>query len=399
MKYAYYILKRRIEDIFIYPFILIGKVIAFLTHNKREFEIYFFIPFYHTGGAENVHAQIAKAVGNHNCIIYFTKKSNDTTYLQQFKESNCVIKDISKYTDNKWFYFLNLIFRGFIASHINAQKKQPIIFNAQCNFGYKISPWVNKNISQIELIHSFNSFSWIRLPFLPFIHKTIMISKVRIENHLEQYKNLQVPSSFYSKIIYIPNGIKLPESVVNKDFNGNLTILYVGRGSREKRTHIVAELASEIKNKNPEINFVFVGDVENTIPEKLKQFCIFKGIIDNVAELEEMYKQAHILIISSSTEGFPMVVMEAMAMGCAIIATPVGDLPIHVLNNINGQIVSEVNNENKIIAEMKDAIISLNANREMLKQISHNNINYANLNFNISNFNSAYKQLVKHKLQ
>lgn len=395
MKYDYYILKRKIEDIFIYPFIFIGKTIAFLKPGKKEYNIYFFFPFYHTGGAENVHAQIVKATGNSNCIIFFTKKSTDSTYLKQFKESNCEIKDISKYTDNKWLYFLNLIYRGIISEYINTQKNKPIVFNGQCNFGYKISPWINKRISQIELIHSFNSFSWIRLPFLPFINKTIMISKVRIEDHVEQYKNLQVPLQFNSKIQYISNGITLPENTFNKDFNGNLNVLYVGRGSKEKRTHIIAELANKIKKNNPEINFVFVGDVENAIPDNLKQFCILKGKMDSVDELEKIYSQAHILIISSSTEGFPMVVMEAMAQGCAIIATPVGDLPIHVVNNINGQIVTEVNDENKIIEEMKNAITFYHSNREILKKISLNNIHYANLNFNISNFNNAYKQLLK----
>ena len=46
----------------------------------------------------------------------------------------------SKFTDHKEFYFLNLIFRGIVSGYINKQKEKPIVFNGQCNFGYKISP-------------------------------------------------------------------------------------------------------------------------------------------------------------------------------------------------------------------------------------------------------------------
>jgi hypothetical protein len=38
---------------------------------KKEYRVFFFFPFYHTGGAEKVHAQIANATGGNDCIIFF----------------------------------------------------------------------------------------------------------------------------------------------------------------------------------------------------------------------------------------------------------------------------------------------------------------------------------------
>jgi len=394
LTYNHYILKRKIENIFIYPFVLLGRCIALFKPLDKEYTIFFFFPFYHTGGAEKVHALITQAVGNNNCIIFFTKKSSDTTFLNNFKQSNCVIKNISTYTDNKWLYFLNLIYRGIITNYINHQKTKPIVFNGQCNFAYKISPWINKEIKQIELIHSFNSFSWIRVPFLPFIHQTIMISKVRIENHLEQYGKLNIPLSFNNKIVYICNGITLPVQPTQKDFTTPLQILYVGRGTEEKRVHIVAEIAEKIHATNPEIVFTLAGDVENAIPYSLKHHCILKGNISDENKLASLYQQVHVLLITSVTEGFPIVVMEAMSYGCAIIATPVGDLSVHVKQTINGFITTETVNENIVVTEMVNYISELHQNRLLLSEISKKNAQYAKDNLDIEHFKKSYYQLL-----
>jgi L-malate glycosyltransferase len=211
--YTHFLLKRKLEAVFIFPFIIVGRLVAKLKPQKA-FKIYFFFPFYHTGGAEMVHAQIAKACGSNDCIIYFTRKSTDNRFFKTFEATGCTIKNISAYTDNKWLYFFNLIYRGIVSGYINAQQTKPIVFNGQCNFAYKISPWINKNVKQVELIHSFNSFSWIRLPFLPFITQTIMISKLRIEQHKEQYKNLAIPVAYENNIQFIQNAIELPENFI-----------------------------------------------------------------------------------------------------------------------------------------------------------------------------------------
>lgn len=392
MKYQHYIIKRKIENVFIYPFIVLGRLIALIKPLKIEYDVFFLFPFYHTGGAEKVHALITHAVTNKKCIVYFTRKSVDDTFYNEFKKNGCTIKDISAFTDNKWLYYLNLIYRGIITSYINRQSIKPVVFNGQCNFAYKISPWVNSSIKQIELIHSFNTFSWIRIPFIPFIYKTIMISKVRIDNHLEQYKKLQIPEKYNYRIGYICNGIKLPKEKVDKIFEEKLNVLYVGRGTSEKRVHLVAAIAQQVKQVNATIEFTMVGDVENAIPVDLQKYCSLKGTIHDASVLSNLYKKAHIVIITSNTEGFPMVIMEAMSYGCAIIATPVGDLTVHIQQE-NGFITSSIE-EDKVVKEMTQHILYLNEYRSILKTLSYENKKYANEHFDIQLFNTKYQELI-----
>jgi L-malate glycosyltransferase len=127
--YSLFLLKRWIEDVLMYPLILIGRLIALAKPFNKEFDVFFFFPFYSIGGAEKVHAQIAQAVGNDRCIIFFTRRSKNNLFYEEFRKSGCLLVDISKHTDNKWLYFFNIIYRGIISGHINRQERKPIVFN------------------------------------------------------------------------------------------------------------------------------------------------------------------------------------------------------------------------------------------------------------------------------
>ena len=364
--------------------------------------MFYFFSFYHTGGAEKVHAQIAAATGGNDCIMYFTKRSVESRFIDDFKKSGCDVKNISNYTDNKLLYFLNLVYRGIITGYINSQRKPPVVFNGQCNFGYKISPWINKNVPQIELIHSLNTFSYIRIPFLPFISTTVMISKKRIEDHKEQYKRNKIPASFAERIKYIPNAITLPQYVSHKSEPG-LTVLYVGRGTKEKRVEMIAEIARQLRSNHTEfIKFEMLGDVTGAIDKETYPFIKLYGNINDEKLISEIYARAHVLILTSTTEGFPMVIMEAMAHGCAILSTSVGDIPYHVKDGENGFLFSKTNDEISIIDEAKARLIWLRDHRAELKRIEETNINYANHNFGIERFNKNYQDLfssVKSKIE
>lgn len=387
MKFSGYIIKRKIENILIYPFILIGRLFTKLDPPSEDYDIYFFFPFYHTGGAEKVHALIAKALGNSNCIIFFTRKSTDKTFLEEFNSSRCDIIDISKYADNKWLYFLNLIWRGKITGYINKQRKKPVVFNGQSNFGYKISPWIRKDVKQVELIHSFNSFSWIRIPFLPFIYQTIMISRLRIEEHLNQYKKLNIPFEYHQKIQFIQNAIELPSEDCIKSFSNGIKVLFVGRGTPEKRPELFINIAKEI----PQLQFTLVGDMPDKIVMNLPPNVNAIGNVKSAEQLHSIYCDHHILIIPSSTEGFPIVLMEAMARGCAVMATPVGDIPYHI-NEQKGFLFSSTQAD-IVLSEAKNWLKNISSER--LESISVISKKYAYKNFSIEIFNQQYKAILQ----
>ena len=305
MKFRLLLIKRVVEDIVMFPLILLGRLLSILKPLDREYKVFYFFPFYHTGGAEKVHALFANATGSQDCIIYFTKNSHNKAFFQKFKDSGCVIKEVSRYTDNKWIYFVNIIYRGLISGYINKQKNAPVVFNGQCNFGYKISPWINRNIKQIELIHSISNFSYIRIPFLPFISKTIMISVEKIKEHKKLYRRFFIPELYDNKIHHIPNASEFDSiDVSEKNFSG-VIVLYSGRATYEKRAHLVVAIAREVHTVSPAVQFIMAGDEFSDFKSSNNSFISFKGNIADEKELKAVYKQSNILLITSSTEGFP----------------------------------------------------------------------------------------------
>lgn len=390
MNYAAYIWKRRVEDVMMLPLIWLGRILASIRPLGKTYKVFYFFSFYHTGGAEKVHAQIAQAIGGKDCIIWFTRRSVNESLKKAFQDSGCHIRDISRFTDNKWLYPVNIIFRGLIAGYINRQQSLPLIFNGQCNFAYKISPWIKGGISQVELIHSFNTFSWIRIPFLPFITRTIMISRERIADHLAQYRRIGIPAAFDSRISYIGNAIELPAHAVVKKHDPFI-VLYAGRGGTEKRLHLITAIASTVHAANPAIRFEIMGDVSAIVPEAEYPFIHFYGNVNDPARIAGIYERASVLLLTSDTEGFPMVIIEAMAYGNAILSTPVGDIPRHITSGKNGFLFSNTADESRIVQEGIIWINQLYADHVLLTTIAGNNTRYAHEHFSIAAFRQSYQ--------
>jgi glycosyltransferase involved in cell wall biosynthesis len=376
------------------PFIWWGRYRARRNPLEGSFDIFFFFPFYHIGGAEKVHMQIAAALRNRKAVIFFTRKSHNAFFLEDFRKAGHRIIDISAFTDNKWRYWNNLVYRGVISAYINLQPGNKVVFNGQSNFGYKLSRWITPEIPQVELIHSFSSFSYIRIPFLPFYRETVMISRNRITDHLELYKRFGIPEYFSSRIRYIINGIPLPVKPVPKIFTGeNIKLLYAGRDTPEKRVHLVRMIGEACIRSGVPVTVTYMGDVSGVIKEPVHSYESLHGNVGDPAQIDSIYREADVLLVTSGEEGFPMVVMEGMARGCIIIATPVGDLPLHIRPGINGFLFGQVSNEGQIIDEGVQLISRLLADPLLCAEISVANIKYAAEHFGLAIFEKNYQEL------
>ena len=123
------------------------------------------------------------------------------------------------------------------------------------------------------------------------------------------------------KITVIPNGIPAPGRVtlVAGDY-----IAYAGRLSEEKGWDLLVEVAA----RQPSLRFAVAGLVQeeqrsNTMPPNIH----FTGFLDQTG-LTAFYRQAKFLVIPSRCyEGFPLVALEAMALGKPVIAPDHGGFP------------------------------------------------------------------------
>lgn len=74
-------------------------------------------------------------------------------------------------------------------------------------------------------------------------------------------------------------------------------------------------------------------------------------------QIAERMKKASCLCLCSSNEGMPNVVVEALACGCPVVATDVGEVPYLISNGINGYIIATgKQSEAKIIEQLSLAL-------------------------------------------
>lgn len=392
MSYKYRLFKLKIENIFIAPFIAIGKLVFLISQQKQAYELYFFFPFYHLGGAEKVHLQIAKLAKEKKAVIVFTRKSNNEGFLKAFKEIGIDIEVASAFTNNDLLRLpINLIARGYYAARINSNQAR--VFNGQSNFGYKIAPWLNNHLQQIELIHSFNSFSWIRIPFAHYYTHTVMISQKKIQEHIAQYDQIHAPNNLKDRVIYIPNAVVPSSAILEKHWEKPYKVIYVGRGSEEKRIGSILAVAKKSKEMKLPFEFELIGDVQEFIPSNAVDYVSLPGMINDKDLLNTKYQNAHFILLLSSTEGMPLVILEAMQDGCIPIVTKVGDLP-YAISEMNGFLVE--NNEETVIQETFEKLTSIaSLNITQLKALSNNSISTIAEHYSLTQFNTQYCKLLE----
>lgn len=161
---------------------------------------------------------------------------------------------------------------------------------------------------------------------------------------------------------------------IKKSINERKNLIgYIGRFDHEKGIMNFVEALSLIEMNKQDIEIIIIGwgPLYNKIKDKLKQYGLHNvkllGKIDN-DQVPDYLNELKLLVFPSNgyEEGLPNIVLESMACGTPVLATPVGGISDVIKNYETGFILSE--NSSDIIA--KNMISALNYNK--LDKISKN---------------------------
>jgi len=369
--------------------LFIGRLFSWLLPCQNHSGLFFFFPFCHIGGAERVHADIVNCFADRRPWVFFTKWSPRPGALRG--DFDRAARTFNWCLRLKYTYPLSVWFMaGFINKHPNA-----VVFGCNTLFFYKMLPYLSESVRVVDLLHAFGGGSEdFSLPLVQYLHKRVVITAQTSNDLKNQYMVKGIDIALGERIEVIENRVYIPDDYPEKPFAEKLNILFVGRGSEEKRVHIAGRVAALCVSRDIPVTVTFVGDVVEAVAEGDRPFCQFTGELTDQAELRGYYERAHLLLLTSSREGLPMVIMEAMAQGAVPLTTNVGGISLHVKSGVTGLLIENSPNEDLIVEAMFAAIEKLSNNRNQLMSMSRCAYEYARDNFGGERFCRRYRSIL-----
>jgi glycosyltransferase involved in cell wall biosynthesis len=241
-----------------------------------------------------------------------------------------------------------------------------------CNFDAIVA----SNIDEMEALNRFR----LPLPLIYAMHadnayeyntaltyQHVIDGYHAVSNYIAQTISKELKENRFVR--YIPHAMPATDRALKKEFNSTLHVIFVGRfiatkGSEE--LHVLREL---LNRRGIKVKWTFATNGKNEEAFKQKwgdqPDSFFYTNISN-KEVYEQYKTAHLMVLPTRVEGFPLALIEAMNHGVVPLVTPLkSGVPELVTHNKNGYLIPF--NEVESYAE---AIQELDNNRLLLENLS-----------------------------
>jgi glycosyltransferase involved in cell wall biosynthesis len=177
------------------------------------------------------------------------------------------------------------------------------------------------------------------------------------------------------------------------------TVIYFGRLDDQKGVDILIKaLAYLTKKRSIKTIIVGTGWKEN----ELKSLASSLGLLDNIdfvgmiphEKISDYIIQADLCVFPSRRDNCPLTILEAMAIGIPVIATPVGGIPELIRDGWSGVLAEQENPQ-----KLSEAIVDLLNDNEKREYLSNNARRYISDNLTWDKvalkYNAFYESLLK----
>lgn len=283
------------------------------------------------GGAESM------AVNYANVLISYTGFSGLVVTRQEG-----LLKDKIKPEVN--YLFLNrkkvfdfravFLFRNFIITH----KVTHIQAHSSSFF---IAVILKMIIPSIKIIwHDHYGFRYKNTFFqnLPLILCSLFFNRIIVVNNL--LKDFAKRMLLCKKVIYLPNFVdfeKAKEDFFELKGNQGKRILCLANLRPQKNHIMLLEVAKEVIEKFPDWTFHFVGQDNNDeysrqLKSTINEFSLQENVFmyGSVSAVQSVVEQSQIGVLSSTSEGLPLALLEYGRAALPVVVTAVGEVPLIV---------------------------------------------------------------------
>jgi glycosyltransferase involved in cell wall biosynthesis len=212
-----------------------------------------------------------------------------------------------------------------------------------------------------------SSQKWIPLKIASFFFRGIIVVNYQLEKWAKKELNCK-------NVIYLPNfTYKEVDIICETVLNGNpgKRIICLANLRHQKNHQLLIEVAKKLKITHPDWSFHLVGkDFEDDYSRKLKETIVANDLVENVFlygsvnDTANVINQSEIGVLTSRSEGLPVVLLEFGLHKKAIVFTNVGEIPLIVQDKKNGILVPSKN-----VDMFYDSIVLLINNPQIREQL------------------------------
>ena len=240
--------------------------------------------------------------------------------------------------------------------------------------------WKTKNIAYLVSLRGADvpgysdRFTFVYKLLTPLI-KTIWRDARFVVSNSQGLKDLALKSAPKQTIDIIYNGIDTQEFFPRKNSTESTkNIIVVSRLTQRKGIEYLVEAMSEVTKIIPSARLILAGDgnSRNDLEEKtrsvgLEKSVIFRGLVPHDLLAQEIYQKADVFVLPSLNEGMSNTMLEALASGLPLIATPTGGSEELILENWNGFVVPMKNSQ-----ALAEKIIAILENNDLRVRLGEN---------------------------
>lgn len=299
------------------------------------------------GGAERVIANLCNEclVSSHQVTILTCCQGKSEYPLDKRIRHLCIDKNPEEKEENKIRRFVRR--RKRLAELLDSQKAdvminilpEPSFLALSLKEKYPIPMLVSVR-SDPAREYNFPPYGWMMRRLYPKADGLIM----QTEGARDYF-----PEKIRKKSVVIPNPIH--RDAVRRPFRGERKkeIVAVGRLTEEKNYPMLLEAFANIRREFPDYRLVIYG--EGPLREELQAQIRKKNLEDRAVlagqkeDIFERIYESRLFVMTSSHEGMPNALMEAMALGLPVIATdcPCGGPGFLIENRKNGILIETKN--------------------------------------------------------
>lgn len=212
----------------------------------------------------------------------------------------------------------------------------------------------------------------LRFGLYKFAHKRIHRILVLSEEFRQALIAIGVPSENVFVISTMFESAPIQEVLLLNDINRpRRSIVFLSRFIPAKGGAELIEAFAKVRTDFPDLQLIMAGDGPSrahweSLAEglQLKDTIVFTGYVRGRNKMGYLADAEIFALPTTHPEGMPNAILEAMASGCAILATPVAGIRDVVEHNANGYLISD-----RDVSLIEEGLRSLLSDRRRLREI------------------------------